>query len=660
MHTKEIRNAYEADQVLPKPHAGEVWSYARKSNRERHRHGFDGTTKSIVDQNKVNRRTAERYDLPLIDSCVLSERPGLGGDIWWDGVTLGTETGGKREVRPEFSRLRNKILEGECKVVIAFAQCRLFRDVGIANAFMDLCVAHGVRVYDANGLLDIWSSDGRAHIRYLANDNQRQREKTGGECQRGIEECWAKNELCIPAGRLGFRSLGYRSKQVRAIPEELEWVRWIFRAWVYGIDHRGPLSLNSITQILTADTSFVWTPDLVELRGSRLECNRGTVYIDQLRRLLRDETYIGKQRRGGRVTDCPSFLVDGQTVVDVELFNLAQRKLNAHRGKKPGQGRTVHVFSGLVRCGQCGQRMKVGRTSRAGIRTKAWTRYCISAESTCNHYLPAVCYDTLVSYFVEFLAPLMRVELETRESAVTLAAALHKRDLLSRELSEHETWIRDELPRYALAVSPELASAMEQLKSERLSEIRVELRRIDEETRSEAWVIDRLRDVDALPESLLIDVVDQTIQWVAMMPITGRPKDNGRVGAREAPWASKIIFCTSFGTYHTAELERKSTSGGREAVECRFWVEHRPRPADESEILGSANDLPMPAAFASELIRSAAIAKVEFRPDLQLPGIHSEHLAEGHEIASKMRPVHSSAKDLGSEELWETNQLDNI
>jgi hypothetical protein len=613
---KSITNAFEADRVLPRPIESQVWAYARRSQPQRLGKSPDGTTKSIADQMKINKRTADQVGLPWSDECLLKERPGLGGDVWWDGVMLGNELDGCREMRPQFSRLRDLIRSGECKCVVVYSQCRLFRDVGIANAFMDLCVTFGVRVYDKNGLIDIWSSDGRAYVRHLANQNQTQREKSVDETARGIQSCWDSNELVTMAGRLGFRSGGYRTKVVRAIPEEIAWVRLIFKAFVEGIDERGPLSMNRIAQFLTDDPGFSWTQDLVEQRGARQDVTRGLVYTWQVRNCLKDVRYRGQQMRGGVVGYCPAFLVDGQPVIDERTFDLAQKKLASHKGKHAGRGNSLdYPFAGLVRCGICGQRLKQGWTSVGASRSKAWTRYAPSGDFRCEHYVPPILIDELRRYFLDHLAPLVASELETRESAQSLARMLSEHDSLLQEEREIVAWIATDLPAYAEKVSPSLAAAMESGKIARLERIRRRIAELSGLVEKDAKVARNLNSLPDLSPALVNDLIDQVVQWVAVVPYGDPAPRDGRRGPRPTDfYVARLLFCLTLGVYHTVLVCRRRRDDGRTAD--IFLV-----PADEAQVMGTICDLPFAAEFLAQLMRSSLIAKVAFNSELLAPAV---------------------------------------
>jgi hypothetical protein len=625
MEPREIRNPYDAERVLPKPRLGEVFSYQRKSN------ATENCKKSLADQTKSNRKTCDRYGLPLDESCILSEKPGLGGDLWWDGVSMGTERPGEeRRFRPAFSKLRDAILDDRCKAIVTYSQCRLFRNVSIANEFINLCVDHGVRIYDTAGLLDIWSSDGRAHIRHMASDNQRMREKARTETQRGIEDSLDEGEMVVVAGRLGFRSAGKGSKKVVAIPHELAYVKKIYLAFAHGIDERGPLCIKDIVVMLNEDAEFDWTPDIIEKRGKRTEHTKGLVYRLQVRQCLRDLAYHGYQKRK-RIVKCDAFLVDGQPVIDDETWDLAKRKLESNKFFPPGRNREDRAFSGLIRCGVCGQTTAAvlnteirDRTDRTDPAKFAWVRYQYDGGGmSCKHFFHRIPVKGLDDYFDTVLAPLALTELEARESAASTAALLARRERLDREVASLQDRLDTEIPAMALELSPSTVSKAEKLLLNQLQKLSEELIAVSLALRSAVPLIKNLRKLDGLSASLRTDIVRQTIRWVAALPPTSpmvwdkqykrwkKPTDGGR-----------LLVLTTFGVYHTIKLTRVIKPGNPRHRYLSF------NQAEEDEIIGTMNDLPDPALFVRGLRKTCASAYIDFDPTEWAPGIRPEFLLD--------------------------------
>ena len=634
MKHDDFRSRHEADAALAKPQAGQVWVYARLSDRGKGKESRDAgedLTKSVSDQHKANRRTAHRYGLPLTEENFLSDNKS--GGLWWGGVNLGIgDAGPGSDHRPEITRLRDAVLSGECKAIVTYSQCRLFRGSSMADAWMELCRANGVRIYDdASGLLDIWSSDGRAYVRFRANDDQRQREKSGNEAHRGIESCIDEGEHVVPAGRLGFRSMGRRSKKVRVHHEEVERVRWAFRAYTVGIDGSPPWGVNEIARHLQQDPTFQWLPDLVEKRGMRAESNKGRVYPQQIRSLLQDIRYIGKQRKNGREEPCHAFLLEGgETVIDPHTFELAKQRLELRHRVPGAKNRERHPFSGVLRCAHCGQEMAATvnwRATKHSPERTCYGRYTANGSYTCQHYLPPIEVGELDRYFRETLTPLVRAGLEARASAGSVAALLGERSKLVAEQREDERWLEEDLADAAVESSPRVAAAMERKREARIAAAKARIAEIDAQVGAEQALRGMLQRVDALTPEMASSVVRESILWAALVPNEAHSE-----GAKEGPRSQdldfgRVLFCTVYGgVYHTAVVERVPHADRRRR-------EFRLRPADESEVVGTLADLPSPAEFVAALMATADSSGRPWRAEEWAPDASPETLAEARKIA---------------------------
>jgi len=637
----DFRSAYDADQVLPKPKAGEVWVYSRLSDRTKGKEAREAgevCAKSIADQNRVSRRIAERYQLPLADACFLSDNKS--GRYWWSGVNLGIGANkGTSECRDGMSRLRDLILDGKVKAIVTYSQCRLFRGAAMADAWMDLCVAHGVRIYDSSsGLLDIWSPDGKAYIRFLANDNQRQREKSGVESARGIESCLEQGDLCVRGGILGFRSEGRRSKKVRVVSDEIAWVKWIFQAYCYGIDERGPLSISVIANELCRDPGFQWMPDVVSSGGRRTPATKDNVYPSAVRNVLKDVRYRGLQQKNGKIFLCNAFLVNGEPVIDEKTFSESEKRRKTRSRFPKGRGRDRYPFSGVLRC-HCGQQLAAtdNRPPNKGAnerRINYW-RYSPTGQFTCRHWMPALAVKEMDRYYIETLVPILQAELSARESASNVAALVAERTVLFAEIADLDRYRETDLVDYSLQVSPQLAAAMEARIVAKAESAHQRVKQINELLESDESLGTRLENAEILSDSMLSEIVRRTVLWAAVLPnpsLTG-----GRMGRRSKDtFVAKILFCLGYGgVFHTAVVERH---GGKDPRAFTYQL----RPALEDECVGTINDLPDPVAFATRVLGNAITVSAYYRDwrpsdvaiDDWIPGIDPEYARKAKQALS--------------------------
>ena len=627
MRKKNFKNSWEADRGLSPVRSGEVYSYSRLSCIDpRSTASDDGLMTSITDQNKVNGETALKFGLPPVSHYLVDE--GFSGSLWYEGVSLGVgDDDAETAFRPAFTQLRDATLRGHCRALVVYSQCRLGRGVGIIEAFLlKLCHAHGVRVCEPSGMCDLWSADSRSYIRFIAGANARHREKSAADSARGIEERFSNGELVVGSGLLGFRSLAPRSRRAVPQPEELEWVRWIYEAFVRGIDARGPLTSAGIAAELTA-RGFVWPADLGEGRGRGVSRDLGFLTRRRVRVILSDVRYQAKQRRYGVLGECTAFLVDGAPVVDPETFELAQRRLKALGRNPPARNRTKHPFGGLVRCGVDGETL-LGREScrrSDGSQATVWGRYSPGSGHACQHIIPRVAVDVLAEYYRTHLSQILLMELESRGTAESLAGALERKETLQGERAAVERWLELDFPAYAEKLSPQTAGRMEDGKLLRLAEIKEEVRALDETLSGDAATVEQLRNVADLSDALVIDLIAHTVRWAAMIPI-GEPLegDRRRIPKRFTGIGGKVLFLLAGGVYHTAVVELHRLH--------RSAVGHTLRPAREDEVIGTLRDLPKPSGLIAGARRICRAARTPFDPDDLAPGALPEHLEEAKDL----------------------------
>lgn len=323
---RNCRDKYLPDTIFP----AQAIIYARKSTVA------ENSSKSIADQIEVCREVAADYDIPISEADILAEVAGHGGDEWWEGggqSGIAGDDGHKQRTRPVLTRMMEGIVAGTIKAVIVYSQDRLWRSVGICDAVLDRMAFYGVQFYDRNGPVNISTPEGLQQVRNAAVAAQNFREMCAVNSPRGVTKSRDKGKVVTSADVLGFRSAGRHTGKIIHVAEEQEVVRRIFRLFLDG-DGDGPMSYEQIAAGLQHE-GYQWTPDLHSKRGKkRNDETQGLVYAWQIKRVLTDCRYQARQPHAGEEHDCPAYLVNGETVVPVALYERAQDKIL--NGKRTG------------------------------------------------------------------------------------------------------------------------------------------------------------------------------------------------------------------------------------------------------------------------------------------------------------------------------------
>ena len=594
---------------------GDTKLYGRKSTKN------DRSQRSLADQREACFETAEEHNIAVTDEDWFEEAAGHGGDEWWEG---GGESGLEGDIfepartRPVFTRLMRGVQAGTVKCVIVWSLDRLWRSAEICSKAINIMGKKGCLLMDRNGYVDIASPEGRESVLINAVNAQSQREHTAANCGRGVTKQRAKGKMVGNCNSLGFRSAGPKSGQVRHIPEEHEMVRRIFRMFYAGEDDRGPLTLDQIRNQLRGE-GYIWTPDLHDKRSvKRTAETRDQIYDQQIRRMLQDIRYIGRQRHEGREWDCPAFLYEGEPIVPLELFVRVQEKI---KQQATGSRASINEYalSGRMRCGLCGQALTVQTTQRRGLVDgsdgirRYWMRREGRCYTWCRHRLPNVRLDLLDAYINAELAPLLLAEIHERgldDQALMLA---QEQAALQRELCEAERHYKDELPKYhRRKIDPDLLVFMQEDAKAEIARLRGELRLVMLRSTKMRDIVPALQDITMVPEATRRDAIRAVIRWIAVLPNGDSQEAGKKRNARPKEDLGSLVVLTAWGTHHTVRLYRGADDGSANATKLR--------PATVAESVGGVADFPDPKSFYDGLERSWKNDKYEWSARDVTPG----------------------------------------
>lgn len=601
-------------------------SYERKSTIKK-----DGTTKSLEDQRAVNLETAEEYGLPLLPENQMSEAPGYKGTDWWVGGggtgLAGDDRTGAR-FRPVLTKIMERVEKGQLKCLVVYSLDRLWRDVALCKMMIDTLGKHGCALYDRSGYVDILTPEGRANVLQQAVRAMEYRELCAVLSPRGCRSTRNKGKTVVTANVLGYRHVG--KGQVKVVMEEILLVRRIFVMYLAGT------SLTEICRILMSE-GIVLAPDLYAVRSvKRNEATHDIVYPKQIRAVLSDPRYQGKQPHEGAEWECKDFLVDGEPAVEPAIYEEAQRRLNSRR-RIGNAARSDNYLAGLVKCGYCGQYMCLNpEKHQEGSIKRFWQTKTKDVQSWCTHSLPNVTEAAMCTYVTTTLMPWLMAQLDETQATLDGSAGANEAVRLRQEIAAEQVTFKARVKKlYANAEAEGKDPAQALLTLQEMHDEAVACRETRLASLEAAAVRDRelvgLRDRTAsslerwaeLGDDQKKAVIQSLIKWVVILPsedFASREKRRG--GSRStdrkiggAPPAGRVVFLSEWNALHTAVIKRVDNP------DSATW--HRPLgmvPAEINECLGSCAELPDPAAFAAGLKRSYDGRGYRYHPSEVMPG----------------------------------------
>lgn len=182
---------------------GQVINYGRKSfaqAKERH-------VKSLEDQFAACDEIREENGLPpTSEGENFEEARNHGGDEWWRSYPeRGLIAMHSDRTRSVLTDLMLGVVEGRILVICCWSTDRIHRDVGIAQAFINLLIKHKVRFFDRTGEIPINHPDAEAAYLNAAVSAQHFRKQCAVNSPRGIKRSAKKGILVTDANILGFR-----------------------------------------------------------------------------------------------------------------------------------------------------------------------------------------------------------------------------------------------------------------------------------------------------------------------------------------------------------------------------------------------------------------------------------------------------------------------
>lgn len=331
----------------------------------------------------------------------------------WELVDIYSDDGisGTLLDRPEFTRMMDDARAGKIDRIVTKSITRFARNTVVLLDSIRELKHYGVDVYFEKEDLHSISPDGELLLTMLAMYAEEEARSASENQKWRIKKKFEQGQTTV--GRM----LGYRLVDgvLTIVPEEAEIVRKIFADFIGG---------KSILRI-AKELSGISSP----ARSSRT-WSRNTVAS-----ILQNDKYTGNMIL--QKTYCPDFRTKKQVInngevrkyevigshdaiISEEDFTLAQQKLAENRANQTipkSDGTAKHLFTGIIKCGQCGS-VYVKRSNGTGkYRHFVWTCYRFTAYTKSACTAQAIPEDILIAKTKEVLGLKPESEL-TRDTVI--------------------------------------------------------------------------------------------------------------------------------------------------------------------------------------------------------------------------------------------------
>lgn len=270
----------------------------------------------------------------------------------WEFVTVYTDegiTGTNTKHRDGFNRMVQDALDGKIDLIVTKSVSRFARNTVDSLTTVRKLKEKGVEIYFEKE--NIWTLDSKGEllITIMSSLAQEESRSISENCTWGQRKRFADGKVTVPFKRF----LGYdRGPDGNLVlnTDEAVTVRRIYSMFLQGMSPYG------IATHLTADG--------IKSPGGKDKWNAGAV-----RSILTNEKYKGDallqksytvdfltKKKKVNEGEIPQYYVEGnhEAIISPDIFEQVQRELE-HRKQAKGRHNGVHLFSGKIKCGQCGE-----------------------------------------------------------------------------------------------------------------------------------------------------------------------------------------------------------------------------------------------------------------------------------------------------------------
>ena len=239
---------------------------------------------------------------------------------------------GKDLMRPAMQRLLNDIKNKKIDILLAIKVDRLTRNNYDGFWLLNYCQDYDVKIVLSLEPFDVSTANGEMIFGMNLVFGQRERKEIGARTKRAMEEMALErvHPSKAPYGYIRNKETGHLEIE----PIESLVVKEIFELFTYGNSIRG------IAKIMEEKDAY--------LRNGKWHSNR--IY-----NILTNKIYIGTFAFGRfKRKEQDILYVDNYCtpIIDMDTWNIVQK--NLEKNKHSNYGEHIHLFSGIVKCPDCG------------------------------------------------------------------------------------------------------------------------------------------------------------------------------------------------------------------------------------------------------------------------------------------------------------------
>ena len=297
----------------------------------------------------------------------------------WQLVDIYSDNGisGTIIARPEFQRMLEDCRAGKVDLVITKSITRFARNTVVLLETVRELKKRGIDCYFEKENMHSISPDGELLLTLLAMYAEEEARSASENQKWRIKKKFEKGEPWV--GRM----LGYRlgDGKLEVVPEEAKLVKHIFASYLSG------MSITAIAKQLNqaavpAQISDIWRPSSIRGILANEKYTGNMVLQKTYRPDFRTKKYA---HNTGQV--CKYYVASShEAIIAIEDFEAVQQRLQqnctANRPKRPDG---PNLFTGLIKCGQCGGSYVHRNTGKGKYKHPVWTcrRYYELGKAVC-------------------------------------------------------------------------------------------------------------------------------------------------------------------------------------------------------------------------------------------------------------------------------------
>lgn len=359
----------------------------------------EGESNSISTQRLLLRRYAEQNNLPVVDEYI---------DDGYSGTNFD---------RPGFQRMIQDIEAGTVNCVITKDLSRLGRNYLLTGQYMELYFpSHGVRYIAIDNGVDSEKQDANEFTPFLNIINEWYCRDISRKVQRALQAQFENGAHYAAYAPIGYKK-DPQTKGHLLIDEETRWI--VEKVYAMALQGGGAAKITRALieqQIPTpAWLNFQRYGTFAHIFNGKQESKRYEWTVAQVKSILHDETYIGnsihnrqtnisfKNKKRVRKPKEEWKRVEGthEAIISKDVFDRVQQQIDTRRRQQ--KDRTTQIFSGLLKCADCGWSMRFGTNNQNKTPYSHYdcSQYGQMGKIRCSaHYIR---YDVLYAYVLSRL-----------------------------------------------------------------------------------------------------------------------------------------------------------------------------------------------------------------------------------------------------------------